>query len=550
VTVTVLIADDEPEFSSALAEVFARAPGLRLVGSAGDAAEAIELACRLHPAVAVVDVSIGGGGGPGVARELKQRAPGVRVLALSAYDDRGTVLQMLEAGATGYLLKGTSARELVLAIERTARGEEVLSAGIPDPRVPSTARSAGRAAEQGVRPLTVTVADSHPDFLNALSLIVQREPGFELVGKARDTTGAIRAAALYKPDLALVDWHMPGGGAIAVAEIARSSPATHVVALSASGQSEAVLQMLRAGASSYVVKSVAAHDLVAILSTTAAGGGALSPEVAPVVIEGLVTQMARSDDHDAGDAESLRRIRAVIDERGFETAYQPIVALVDNRVIGVEALTRFDTEPRRSSEVWFGDAVSVGVGTDLDMAAAQKALQILPDLPSGIDLFLNVRPESISSDRFAEVMDGIRGESVVLELTERAPIQDYDSLNGMLADLRDDGFRIAVDDAGAGYASLRHLLNLRPDVLKIDISLCRRIESDRARQVLAGALASLGRELDATVVAEGIETGAELQAVRDLGVDCAQGYYLGRPARPPLNEMLALAGTRGGGGPA
>jgi EAL domain-containing protein (putative c-di-GMP-specific phosphodiesterase class I) len=111
----------------------------------------------------------------------------------------------------------------------------------------------------------------------------------------------------------------------------------------------------------------------------------------------------------------------------------------------------------------------------------------------------------------------------------------------MLADLRDDGFRIAVDDVRAGYASLRHLLNVSPDVFKIDISLCRCIESDRARQVLAGALASLGREIGATVVAEGIETGPELEAVRDLGIECAQGYHLGRPARPPLNEMLAAA---------
>jgi EAL domain-containing protein (putative c-di-GMP-specific phosphodiesterase class I) len=231
----------------------------------------------------------------------------------------------------------------------------------------------------------------------------------------------------------------------------------------------------------------------------------------------------------------------MIDERAFEIAYQPIVALADDRVIGVEALARFDAEPKRSSEVWFGDAVDVGLGTDLDMAAAQKALQILPDLPPGIDLFLNVRPESVSSDRFAEVMAGIKAESVVLELTERAPVRNYARLTGMLADLRDDGFRIAVDDVGAGYASLRHLLNVSPDMLKIDISLCRCIESDRARQVLAGAVASLGREIGATVVAEGIETGPELQAVRDLGIECAQGYYLGRPARPPLNEMLAAA---------
>ncbi|MDX6542120.1 MAG: hypothetical protein QOI71_3730 [Gaiellales bacterium] len=545
-TITVLIADDEPEFRAALAEVVERAPGLELVGAAGSAADAIELARRLHPSVAVIDVSMGGGGGPGVARDLKQLAPDVRVLALSAYDDQGTVRQMLEAGAAGYLLKGTSARELVLAIERTAGGEEVLSPGIHDPRVPPAGRSVEAAPAERARPLTVIVADDHPDFLRALSRIIQREPDFELVGKARDTTAAVRAAALYKPDVALVDWRMPGAGsAMAMAEIARSSPETRVVALSASGESEAVFEMLRAGASSYVVKSVTPDDLVEVIRTTAAGRGALSP----AVLGEVVAQMVRPEDHDESDAESLRRIRSVIDERAFEIAYQPIVALADDSVIGVEALARFDTEPKRSSDVWFGEALEVGLGTALDMAAAERALQILPELPPGIDLFLNVRPESISSERFADVMAGIKAESVVLELTEHAPVRNYARLTGMLSDLRDDGFRIAVDDVGAGYASLRHLLNVSPDILKIDISLCRCIESDRARQVLAGALASLGREIGATVVAGGIETGPELQAVRELGIECAQGYYLGRPARPPLNEMLAAAAAGSNGAP-
>jgi EAL domain-containing protein (putative c-di-GMP-specific phosphodiesterase class I)/DNA-binding NarL/FixJ family response regulator len=553
VTITVLIADDEPEFRSALAAVVERAPGLQLVGAAEDAVEAIQLACRLHPAVAVVDVRMAGGGGPRVASYLKRFAPGVRVLALSAYDDQGTLLQMFEAGATGYLLKGTAARELVLAIERTAGGAEVLSRelfGLGDHSLAESAMPASRREDAArARPLTVVLADDNPEFLEALSLVIQREPAFDLVGRARDTAGAIRVATLYKPDLALVDWRMPGGGgALAAAEIARSSPETRVVALSASGEREAVLEMLRAGASSYVVKSVTAPDLVEILQTTAAGRAALSPEVASGVIEELVVQMTRSENHDERNGEKFGKVRALIDDDAFEVSFQPIVDIAENRVVGVEALARFHTEPRRSPDVWFGDAVAVGLGTELDIAAAEKALRILPDLPAGIDLFINVWPQSVFSDRFAELMADVPGESVVIELTEHAPVQDYDRLKAFVGALRDSGFRVAVDDVGAGYASLRHLLNLRPDVLKIDISLCRCIEADRARQLLAAALVSLGRELGARVVAEGIETSAELEVVRALGVDAAQGYYLGRPAPPPLNEMLAgAAASRNGG---
>ncbi|MEA2149873.1 MAG: hypothetical protein QOD69_1703 [Solirubrobacteraceae bacterium] len=544
-TITVLIADDEPGLRSAMTAVVRRAPGLQLVGAARDATEAIQLGCRLQPAVAVVNVTMDGGEGPRVARYLRRFVPGVRVLALSASGDQGTVLQMFDAGASGYVLKSTATRELVLAIERAAGGDEILSPELRASQEPPPGESAEPASREGatrVTPLTVILADDNPEFLDALSLVIQREPGFDLVGRARDTTGAIRVAALYKPDLALVDWQMPGGGgAIAAAEIARTSPTTRVVALCASGAREAVLQMLRAGASSYVVKSVTAHDLVDVLHTTATGGAALSPSVTSGVIEELVVQLAQSQDAVERDAEKFCTVRSVIDENAFEIAFQPIVDLAENRVIGVEALSRFATEPRRSPEVWFGDAVAVGLGTELDMAAAQRALDILPDLPSGIDLFVNVRPESLFSDRFAEVMGRVRGDSVVIELTEHAPIQDYERLRAFVGALGDSGFRIAVDDVGAGYASLRHLLNLRPDIFKIDISLCRSIESDRARQVLAGALVSLGRELGATVVAEGIETGAELQTLRDLGIDSAQGYYLGRPDTPPLNEMLVGA---------
>jgi EAL domain-containing protein (putative c-di-GMP-specific phosphodiesterase class I)/DNA-binding NarL/FixJ family response regulator len=540
-TITVLIADDEPEFRSALGALVTRAPGLELVGTATHAQEAIQLACRSNPAVAVVDVRMDGGGAS-VARYLKRFAPDVRVLALSAYDDQGTVRQMLQAGATGYLLKGTAARDLVAAIERTAAGDDVVADELLEPRVPSPgeqAKPAPQDAAARVRPLTVILADDNAEFLKTLSLVIERESGFDLVGRARDTTGVIRMAALYKPDLALVDWQMPGGGgAIAAAEISRTSPATRVVALSAFGGRDAVLQMLRAGASSYVVKSVTGHDLVEILRTTAAGGGALSPEVAPGVIEELGVQMARSEDHDEWNAGKLATVRALIDDDAFHMEYQPITSLAEDRVIGVEALARFDTEPRRSPDVWFADAVAVGLGIELDMAAVQKAVCILPDLPPGVDLFLNVLPESIFSARFAELVAGLPAEQVVIELTEHARVEDYDRLRGAIDSLREAGFRIGVDDVGAGYASLRHLLNLRPEVIKIDISLCRFIEDDRARQLLAGALVSLGRELDATVVAEGIETGAELQAVRALGIDAAQGYYLGRPAAPPLNGML------------
>jgi DNA-binding NarL/FixJ family response regulator/EAL domain-containing protein (putative c-di-GMP-specific phosphodiesterase class I) len=533
---TVVIADDDREFRSALADVVERAPSLTLVGAARDAAEAIALGTQEHPSVAIVDVRMDGGGGPRVAADLKRLAPDTRVLALSAYDDRGTVLEMIEAGATGYVLKGASASELVDAIERTAAGGTVLSADL------GMAREQVQEPVGPDHPLRVILADDNPEFLDALTLVIERQPDFELVGKTRDTQGVIRLAAIYRPDVALVDWRMPGGGgAVATAEILRISPRTRVLALSATHERKSVLEMLSAGATSYIVKSVTEGELVEIVRTTAAGSAVLSPEAATNIVEELVVRVREDNALEEVEAEKVAAVRSVIDDGKFEIAFQPIMSLNGAGLVGVEALARFDGRPRRSPDVWFDEAVAAGLGTELDMAAAEKALTVLPHLPPDVPLFLNVRPESLFSDRFAELMESARGESVVVELTEHAPVHDYSRLQTAVAHLRNAGIRVAVDDIGAGYASLRHLLNLRPDMIKLDISLCRFIERDRARQVLAEGLVALARELGATVIAEGIETSAELEAVRKIGVDSVQGYFLGRPTTPPLDHLFTGA---------
>jgi EAL domain-containing protein (putative c-di-GMP-specific phosphodiesterase class I)/response regulator of citrate/malate metabolism len=512
---TVLLADDDPEFREALTAVVDRAPTLELVGVADNALAAIELG-RIHqPDVAVVDVRMPDGGGPRVAQELQGAAPRTRVLALSGYGDEATVMQMLDAGAAGYLLKGIPAAELVDAIERTADQQSVMS-----PDVAEGPESGTQAAE----PITVVVADEDKEALDALASIIDRAPDFALVGKARDATTAVRLAALYTPDVALVDSSMPGGGgAIAAAQIRRGSPGTRVIALSASPERDIVLQMLRAGASNYVVKSVPAQDLLTALRATAA---AAAPD--------LVVQLNAAEPRAEPVEDPKARVRAVMEGSALRMVFQPIVNVQGLGVVGVEALARFDCEPRQSPDVWFMDAVACGLGTEMDLAAARAALSVLPQLPADIDLFVNVVPDTLFSSGFEELVSSAPGERVVLELTEHAPVHDYGRLASAIDELRTAGFRIAVDDVGAGYSSFRHLLTVQPDVLKIDISLCRSIESDRARQVIAASIASLGRELDATVVAEGIETAAELTTLRELGVDSAQGFFLGRPAPLPV----------------
>ncbi|HXW31543.1 MAG TPA: EAL domain-containing protein [Acidimicrobiales bacterium] len=226
------------------------------------------------------------------------------------------------------------------------------------------------------------------------------------------------------------------------------------------------------------------------------------------------------------------RVRRVLAQRSLEMFLQPIMDLKSGRSVGVEALSRFRVEPVRPPDVWFSEAASVGLGIDLEMLAVGKALEILPRLPSGLYLSINASVDTIMSERFRQVLSGEATDRIVLEITEHTRVSDYATFRQRIQELRSMGLRLAVDDAGAGYASFRHVLNLRPDVIKLDIGLTRGIDSDPARRALGSALLTFGLDAyNASMVAEGIETAAELDTLRDLGCPLGQGFYLGRPGR-------------------
>jgi EAL domain-containing protein (putative c-di-GMP-specific phosphodiesterase class I) len=232
------------------------------------------------------------------------------------------------------------------------------------------------------------------------------------------------------------------------------------------------------------------------------------------------------------------RITAALDEDGFLTSvYQPIVALRGGGVLGMEALSRFPREHGRSPDVWFSEAAALGLGIDLELRALRTALQAVPHLGGGPYLALNVSPAAVLSGRVAEALADVDGRHVVLEMTEHAPVDDYDALTAALAPLRRRGVRIAVDDAGAGYASLRHILRLEPEWIKLDISITRDLHLDGARAALAAALIGFAEQIGSRIIAEGVEVEGEAQVLRELGATAAQGYHLGRPGR--LGDAVA-----------
>jgi len=215
--------------------------------------------------------------------------------------------------------------------------------------------------------------------------------------------------------------------------------------------------------------------------------------------------------------------------------FQPIFDLDGRAIVGMEALARFSALPQRTPDVWIAEAEAVGLLMDLELALAEAALDGLESLPPDAYLALNFSPQTAVSDRLRDLLERADPSRIVVEVTEHAPVADYDELREALSGLRERGVRLAIDDAGAGFASLRHIIRLDPDLIKLDITLTRQIETDPVRQALAVALVSFAEQIGATVVAEGVETELELEALRRAGVRHAQGYLLGRPG--PLAEV-------------
>jgi EAL domain-containing protein (putative c-di-GMP-specific phosphodiesterase class I) len=242
--------------------------------------------------------------------------------------------------------------------------------------------------------------------------------------------------------------------------------------------------------------------------------------------------------------------------RGLTGVYQPLVDLERGVVVGYEALIRFARLPGVTPDTWFAAARRHGCEAELEAAALATTLARRPDLPPDTFLSVNVGPTALASDAVADQLDrlgDLRG--LVIEMTEQTPIDSYGALAGQLDRYRDRGALVAIDDAGAGYAGLAHILELRPAILKLDRSLVSGIDRNEAKRALVEMLGLFANRIDAWILAEGIETAGELRTLRRLDVPLGQGWALGRPAEPwapILPDAVATlreAGSPADGGP-
>jgi EAL domain-containing protein (putative c-di-GMP-specific phosphodiesterase class I) len=235
-------------------------------------------------------------------------------------------------------------------------------------------------------------------------------------------------------------------------------------------------------------------------------------------------------------------IEALIRESRIEILMQPIFDFASVQPTGFECLSRFPVEPRRSPDQWFNEAGAVGMGVPLELAAIRRSLDLGRMLPDPVYVSVNASAETLMDDGFEAAIAGFPAERLVIELTEHAAVREYAQLSRRLAGIRASGVKLAIDDAGAGYAGLQHIVQLKPDLIKLDMALTRDIDSDQARRALAAALIFYARETGCQIVAEGVETQSEMLTLKTLGIHRGQGYLLGRPMPP--EAAAALVGSR------
>jgi EAL domain-containing protein (putative c-di-GMP-specific phosphodiesterase class I) len=359
------------------------------------------------------------------------------------------------------------------------------------------------------------------------------------------------AIALYDGapcDLVLLDLHMPGMDGVAVLEELRSRPSDDfvpVIVLTADATSEARARALAAGANDFLTKP---FDRVEVLLRarnllhTRSLHRRVQAHNAELRAE-LDRQRAAEERSRADRAAKHGRVAGVLRGDALRVVFQPIARLATGDGVGYEALARFTGEPRRGPAAWFAEAAQVGLGQDLELAAARAALEHLAEIPPHRFMSINVSPTTTSSAQLAALLERHGADRVVLEITEHDVVDDYGSLHRALAPLRARGIRLAVDDAGAGFASLQHILELAPEMIKLDMALVRGIDGDPVKRALASALVAFGDEIGSVIIAEGIETPGELRVLADLGIPCGQGFLIARPgaiAGAPADGALPL----------
>lgn len=550
----VYVADDVPA-NRMLLETILRRGGLsdiHLFADGGDLLDAIEVA---EPDLILLDLRMPIVDGLEVLRRLDVRRADrayLPILVLTAESNPEPRRAALDLGANDYVTKPFDAAEVLLRV-RNLLHTRALHQALSERNVDLTVQVdvaredlADREREWAdvARSLSdLEVRDTSEETANAICNELKRISGLSAVMIVAIDAGGRAVPLAFDgdhdvqigvnralPEPLVEQWRervgrrpWVGPWSPALGAILRRVPADVPTAM-------AVLPMSSSqGMLGALVALTSIHDGIEYLTTRlpvlTSFGAVASALLAPGIIERQRRGATRAE------------IESVLIDRTFSPVFQPIVELSTGRVIGYEALTRFADGARPDRR--FADATAVGLGIELEALTLTAALGEAEHLPQEPWLSLNVSPEFLVDPVRPKAVLAKRGSrSIVLEITEHVAIEDYARFRAAVETLG-SSVGIAVDDAGAGYASFRHILELRPDYVKLDIGLVREIDRDDVRQALVAGIVYFAERTGCRLIAEGVETEGERARLHRLGVEFGQGYLLARPAPAGAQREVA-----------
>jgi len=539
----VLVVDDEDGIRELVAFALRRAGFAVIEASSGQAA--LDIVKTSPVAMVVLDMGMPEVSGTYVVQALRANpeTATLPVLLMTGSGDEMSVIEGLAAGADDFLLKPIRLDELVARINAHLR-KDVAWSVVLEERAAQIARQRALIADtlRGLRP-----GDTPEATAQAICRQVIRLAGvtaaqifiFELDGRAMPIGFTLADAA--DPPLRRLpterSQHIRGRAAegpwIEPWTPRRGHPyndlltslGSHLVAYAPVRFNKQLIGLLVIDAAETVDERLLAESLPALVEFADVAAALIGRDVAER------TEASAAREH----------IQAIINSSAYESVFQPIVDLESAVVIGYEALTRFADGVGPDQR--FAEATAIGLGPELEAATLKASLLAAAELPARAALNLNVSPAMIMARQSLQQLLRGTGRPIVLEVTEHAEIGDYEAFRASFGKLRPK-MELAVDDAGAGFASLRHILELRPAYVKLDRSLIAGLESDEARQAMIVGLRHFARSVGCRLVAEGIETEAELAVLRSLEIELAQGFLLGRPL--PVAAQLTGGQLRAG----
>jgi DNA-binding NarL/FixJ family response regulator/EAL domain-containing protein (putative c-di-GMP-specific phosphodiesterase class I) len=370
-------------------------------------------------------------------------------------------------------------------------------------------------------PVNILIAEDEPEVREVLRTVIATDAGLRLVGAAEEAETAIELASRHRPDVALVDVRMPGGGGLrATREILARSPDTRVVAFSAFEDVETVLAMLKAGARFYVSKSDSTEEILQAIHRAVEDDGEDRTDIERVVVALDAWRGHRTRN---GSLDELRteRIRSALEPDEMRIELLPICDLGSGDPVGWQASPRLTTI-ERSWSAMLADARSVGMLPELELASVALALEHVRDVPGDDWMCVSVSPETARSSELIGLLDGADVARLVLALNDPNPAFGRAGVERSMRRWREAGVRVGIQDVGCGTDTLRLFVRIQPELIWLDPVLAAGVEEDRSRQRLVEGLVSIATDLGATLIATGVGSRSAAEALSGLGVELGQ----------------------------